>query len=280
MLFQTCGTCVRALSFTWGSWLNVPAQKRMWRPFFHAARAETPVWIFQSLWNCWQRALLLCGSFSASLKQGSARPPRAERHLKICEGDLKGRGGAWRGDSLLVWQRSGGPVRPELHDNYRARTRLGKTACRRNTSNWAHRFNMACTDSGRESNLKFKTTIRLKKLYHNQCLKLQRVVFLPADTQQVFSRYFLYSSLVVNSWKSLICLHLAFRLFSAYSSIFFWKFYLVWMFHWTFNIYFSTSQFHWTVNTWQLNSILTQLTDLIPGSIPKLIWKQHTKLKC
>lgn len=71
MLIQTCKTCVRALSFTLGSWLNVPAQKRMWRPSFHAARAEAHVWIFQSLKNCWQRALLLCGCFPRSLKQAA-----------------------------------------------------------------------------------------------------------------------------------------------------------------------------------------------------------------
>ncbi len=53
----------------------------------------------------------LLGKSSASLwvffsepQTSSARPPRAERHLKICAGDLKGRGGALCGDLLLVWQ--------------------------------------------------------------------------------------------------------------------------------------------------------------------------------
>lgn len=62
-----------------------------------------------------------------------ARPPQAEQHLKICEGDLKGSDAAWCGYSLLGWQQSGGPVHPERHDNYRAKTGLRKTACRRNT---------------------------------------------------------------------------------------------------------------------------------------------------
>lgn len=70
-LFQTSETCVRALPFICGSWLTVAAQRRMWRPSFQAAGAETPAWIFQSLWNCWQSALVLCGSFSASLKQAA-----------------------------------------------------------------------------------------------------------------------------------------------------------------------------------------------------------------
>ncbi len=71
LLNPTCETCVRALSFTLGSWLNVPAQRRMWRPSLYAARAETQAWIFQSLKNCWQRARLLCGCFPTSLKQAA-----------------------------------------------------------------------------------------------------------------------------------------------------------------------------------------------------------------
>lgn len=132
MLILTCEPCVRALSFTWGSWLNAPAQKRMGRQSFHAVRADVSAWIFQSLWNCWQRALLLCGSFSADLKQTALFLHELNGHFKIHEWDVKVNDAVWCGDSLWSRQQSCGPVCPEQRDNSRASRTLRKTACRRN----------------------------------------------------------------------------------------------------------------------------------------------------
>lgn len=109
-------------------------------------------------------------------------------------------------------------------------------------------------------------------LYHNQGrFKLQRVVFLPADTQPVFSRYFLCSSLVVNSWKTLICLYLAFRLFSVCCRIL----PLNILFGLNVSLDFQHFFFHQTVSL----SSKCMATELDPR-LTKLIWKQHTKLKC
>lgn len=53
-----------------GGWLA--EHRRLWRRSFHAATAKASVWIFQSVWNCWQRALLL--SMDAFFSVFSARP--------------------------------------------------------------------------------------------------------------------------------------------------------------------------------------------------------------
>lgn len=67
----------------------------------------------------------------------AAYPPRTEWHL--CCARKEDLNVAWCKDSRLRWQYSGGPVRPERHNNYRVRMGLRKTSWRRKTPScyWA-----------------------------------------------------------------------------------------------------------------------------------------------
>lgn len=206
-----------------GSWLNVPAQERMWRQSFHAVRAETSVWIFRSLWNCWQRALLLCGSYSANLKQtalvlhepnGHSReilrrvtPPGAGIHFWADNNHV----GLFVPSSVTTTEPAwGSGTRPagETHrHNFHWIELTGLT-----WDGWTRR---KAPIQNRHEVTEIKIFLYL---YHNQaCLKLQHVVFLPADTQQVFSCYLL-SHFV---FPSAYCWY--FVWLSAYCSILFLK---------------------------------------------------------
>lgn len=224
MLILTCETCVRAPSFTWGELAECAST---------GEDVKTVLSCCQSRNVCVNISVpvKLLAKSSASLwvlfskpQTNGTRPPRAERAL---EGDLKASDAAWCGDSLLSWQQSCGPVRPEQRDNYRASVRLRNAACRRNT----HRHNFHWIEltgltwdgwTRRKAPIQNRHKVTEMKiflyLYHNQaCLKLQHVVFLPADTQQVFSCY-LVSHFV---FPSAYCWY--FVWLSAYCSILFLK---------------------------------------------------------
>lgn len=156
MLILTCETCVRAPSFTWGELAECASTREDVKTVL-SCRQSRNVCVNISV------PVKLLAKSSASLwvlfskpQTNGTRPPRAERAL---EGDLKASDAAWCGDSLLSWQQSCGPVRPEQRDNYRASVRLRNAACRRNTPtqlslNWAHRFNMRWLDETKSSNSK------------------------------------------------------------------------------------------------------------------------------